>query len=72
MCSSEKTVATKEGVNKKFLQRLQEKRGEIAFLTYGILWISPFSGEDIVKVKDRADQDMYQYKKERKNRKRLS
>ena len=27
---------------------------------------------DIVKVKDRADQDMYQYKKERKNRKTLS
>lgn len=27
---------------------------------------APFSDEDIAVVKDRADQDMYQYKKERK------
>lgn len=56
----------------EFLQRLQEKRGEIAFLPTVSYGSAPFSGEDIVKVKDRADQDMYQYKKERKNRKRLS
>lgn len=56
----------------EFLQRLQEKRGEIAFLPTVSYGSATFSGEDIVKVKDRADQDMYQYKKERKNRKRLS
>ena len=56
----------------EFLQRLQEKRGEIAFLPTVSYGSAPFSGEDIVKVKDRADKDMYQYKKERKNRKRLS
>ncbi len=37
------------------MQRLQEKRGEIAFLPTVSYGSAPFSGEDIVKVKDRAD-----------------
>lgn len=61
-----------EGRCKQEFCRDCKKNEEIAFLPTVSYGSALFSGEDIVKVKDRADQDMYQYKKERKNRKRLS
>ena len=52
-------MATKEGVNKNFAETARKTRGDciLPTVSYGS---APFSGEDIVKVKDRADQDMYQ------------
>ena len=63
----------KEGkCRQKFLWLMEEKRRKITFLPTVSYGSASFSGEDIVEVKERADRDMYQYKKERKNRKRLS
>lgn len=56
----------KEECRQEFLRRWVEKRRKFTFLPTVSYGSAPFSGEDIAVVKDRADQDMYQYKKGRK------
>ena len=56
----------KEECRQEFLRRWTEKRRKFTFLPTVSYGSAPFSGEDIAVVKDRADQDMYQYKKGRK------
>lgn len=50
-----------------FDRYLEKKRRNITFLPTVSVGSSVFSGEDILKIKDRADRDMYQCKKERKD-----
>lgn len=56
----------KEECRQEFLRRWTEKRRKFTFLPTVSYGSAPFSGEDIAVVKDRADRDMYQYKKGRK------
>lgn len=56
----------KEECRQEFLRRWVEKRRKFTFLPTVSYGSAPFSGEDIAVVKDRADRDMYQYKKGRK------
>ena len=52
----------------EFLRQLEEKRKKLEILPSVSLGSATFSGENIVDVKDRADRNMYQYKKMYKNR----
>lgn len=52
----------------EFMNRLEERRKEITFLPIVSFGSSVFSGEDINVVKEIADRNMYQCKKEQKNR----
>ena len=52
----------------EFMNRLEERRKEITFLPIVSFVSSVFSGEDINVVKEIADRNMYQCKKEQKNR----
>ena len=52
----------------EFLRQLEEKRKKLEFLPSVSFGLATFSGENIVDVKDRADRNMYQYKKMYKNR----
>ena len=65
-CVLLKNRAKEEECRQEFLRRWTEKRRKFTFLPTVSYGSSPFSGEDIAVVKDRADQDMYQYKKGRK------
>ena len=66
-CVLLKNRAKEEECRQEFLRRLEEKRRKHTFLPTVSYGSALFSGEDIAVVKDRADQDMYQYKKGRKN-----
>ena len=65
-CVLLKNRAKEEECKQEFLRRLAEKRRKFTFIPTVSYGSAPFSGEDIAIVKDRADQDMYQYKKGRK------
>lgn len=65
-CVLLKNRAKEEECRQEFLRRWVEKRRKFTFLPTVSYGSAPFSGEDIAVVKDRADQDMYQYKKGRK------
>ena len=65
-CVLLKNRAKEEESRQEFLRRWTEKRRKFTFLPTVSYGSAPFSGEDIAVVKDRADQDMYQYKKGRK------
>lgn len=49
-----------------FVRRLDERRKEIDFLPTVSFGSAEISSENVVTVKDRADHNMYRYKKERK------
>ena len=49
-----------------FVRRLSERRKELDFLPTVSFGSAELSSENVVTVKDRADHDMYRYKKERK------
>lgn len=70
-CVLLKNGVKEEECRQEFLRRLEEKRRKLTFLPTVSYGSAPFSGEDIAVVKDRADQDMYQYKKERKKPKQF-
>ena len=65
-CVLLKNGAKEEECKQEFLRRWTEKRRKFTFFPTVSYGSAPFSDEDIAVVKDRADQDMYQYKKERK------
>ena len=65
-CVLLKNRAKEEECRQEFLRRWTEKRRKFTFLPTVSYGSAPFSGEDIAVVKDRADRDMYQYKKGRK------
>ena len=65
-CVLLKNRAKEEECRQEFLRRWTEKRRKFTFFPTVSYGSAPFSGEDIAVVKDRADQDMYQYKKGRK------
>ncbi|RGF16237.1 GGDEF domain-containing protein [Blautia sp. AM16-16B] len=65
-CVLLKNRAKEEECRQEFLRRWVEKRRKFIFLPTVSYGSAPFSGEDIAVVKDRADRDMYQYKKGRK------
>ena len=52
----------------KFLRLLENKREKYEFIPTVSYGSAICSGEDILTVKDRADRDMYMFKKERKER----
>lgn len=52
----------------KFLRLLENKREKYEFISTVSYGSAICSGEDILTVKDRADRDMYMFKKERKER----
>lgn len=49
-----------------FVRRLSERRKELDFLPTVSFGSAEISNENVVTVKDRADHNMYRYKKERK------
>ena len=49
-----------------FVRRLDERRKELDFLPTVSFGSAEISNENVVTVKDRADHNMYRYKKERK------
>jgi len=49
-----------------FVRRLDERRKELDFLPTVSFGSAEISSENVVTVKDRADHNMYRYKKERK------
>lgn len=49
-----------------FVRRLSERRKELDFLPTVSFGSAALSSENVVTVKDRADHNMYRYKKERK------
>ena len=51
---------------KEFLRLLEEKRETYSFIPTVSFGTSSFDGEDIITIKERADQEMYHYKNERK------
>ena len=51
-----------------FVRRLDERRKELDFLPTVSFGSAEISSENVVTVKDRADHNMYRYKKERKAR----
>ena len=51
---------------KEFLRLLEEKRETYSFIPTVSFGSSSFDGEDIITIKERADQEMYHYKNERK------
>ena len=53
-------------MNKEFLRLLEEKRETYSFIPTVSFGSSSFDGEDIITIKERADQEMYHYKNERK------
>ncbi len=50
----------------EFLRRLEQMRQELPLLPMVSFGSAPFTGEDIAKVKEQADRQMYRYKKEHK------
>ena len=52
----------------KFLRLLENKREKYEFIPTVSYGSAICSGEDILTVKDRADRDMYMFKKERKEK----
>lgn len=67
-CVLLKNGEKEEECRKELLRRLEEQRKKLTYLPTVSYGSAIFSGEDIVEVKDRADREMYKYKKERKNR----
>ena len=55
-----------EACARDFVRRLSERRKELDFLPTVSFGSADLSGENVVTVKDRADHNMYRYKKERK------
>ena len=51
-----------------FLRRLEERRKEIDFLPTVSFGSAALSNENVLTVKDRADKNMYGYKRARKER----
>ena len=49
-----------------FVRRLSERRKELDFLPTVSFGSAEISSENVVTIKDRADHNMYRYKKERK------
>ena len=65
-CVLMKNVDQQENCLKKFIELLEEKRRRLDYLPTISFGSCVFSGEDILTIKDRADQNMYRFKKERK------
>ena len=65
-CVLMKNVNQQENCLKKFIELLEEKRRRLDYLPTISFGSCFFSGEDILTIKDRADQNMYRFKKERK------
>ena len=65
-CVLMKNVDQQENCLKKFIELLEEKRRRLDYLPTISFGSCFFSGEDILTIKDRADQNMYRFKKERK------
>ena len=65
-CVFMKNVDQQENCLKKFIELLEEKRRRLDYLPTISFGSCFFSGEDILTIKDRADQNMYRFKKERK------
>lgn len=66
MCITEKQSERRgmqTGISAAVDRETKKVRIFLPTVSYGS---APFSGEDIAVVKDRADRDMYQYKKGRK------
>ena len=67
-CVLLKNTAREAACAEEFLRQLEKKRRELTFLPTVSYGSAPFSGEDVVAVKDQADRAMYHYKKARKER----
>ena len=65
-CVLLKITEQKDQCLQVFLKLLEERRREFDFIPNVSFGSSTFSGEDILTIKDRADQDMYRFKKARK------
>ena len=50
----------------KFVRQLEQRRKAVDFLPTVSFGSAPFLGEDVLAVKNRADREMYRYKKARK------
>ena len=50
----------------EFVRQLEQRRKAVDFLPTVSFGSAPFLGEDVLAVKNRADQEMYRYKKARK------
>ena len=65
-CVLLKDGAQEAACAREFLRRLEQMRQELPLLPMVSFGSAPFTGEDIAKVKEQADQQMYRYKKEHK------
>ena len=65
-CVLLKSAEKEDWCKQEFLHQLEEKRRKITFLPTVSYGSASFSCGDIAAVKNKADQDMYQYKKGRK------
>ena len=71
-CVLLKNTVREAACAEEFLRQLEKKRRELTFLPTVSYGSAPFSGEDVVAVKDQADRAMYHYKKRgRSGRRRL-
>lgn len=50
----------------EFVRQLEQRRKAVDFLPMVSFGSAPFLGEDVLAVKNRADQEMYRHKKARK------
>ena len=50
----------------EFVRQLEQRRKAVDFLPTVSFGSAPFLGEDVLAVKNRADREMYRYKKARK------
>ena len=67
-----KNTAREAACAEEFLRQLEKKRRELTFLPTVSYGSAPFSGEDVVAIKDQADRAMYHHKKRgRSGRRRL-
>lgn len=60
------TATESRPVRGTLVRRLSERRKELDFLPTVSFGSAEISNENVVTVKDRADHNMYRYKKERK------
>ena len=72
MCSSEKTVATEEGVNKNFCRDCKKSEGRLHFYLRYPMDQPRFPERILLRLKTELTRICINIKKERKNRKRLS
>lgn len=58
-----KDGAQEAACGREFLRRLEQMRQELPLLPMVSFGSAPFTGENIARVKEQADRQMYRYKK---------